>query len=135
MSQNVLPTGWPSAPGYSEARLTPLSGSLLTIAGQLGVSIDHDPDAPVPSFVQQWEVSLQRVVDIVRAAGGEPESIMALRVYVTDLSEYGASLRDLGRAYRDIIGRHQPAITMLQVSALASPAAKIEIEAVAVLER
>jgi enamine deaminase RidA (YjgF/YER057c/UK114 family) len=134
MSQSVLPDGWPPAPGYAEARLAPLNeGSLLTVAGQLGVPIETVAGAPVPSFVEQWRFALQRLVDVVAAAGGGPESIMSMRVFVVDLSQYGASLREIGRAYREIIGTHQPAITMVQVSALANAAAQIEIEAVALI--
>ncbi len=131
MSQAVLPEGWERPTGYSEGWSVPLAGTLLAVAGQLGVG---EGGAEPPGFVEQWRVALERVVAIVAAGGGDASSVVSLRMFVTDLDDYGRHGRELGLAYREIFGRHHPAVTMVEVSKVAHPAAVIEIEALAVLD-
>jgi enamine deaminase RidA (YjgF/YER057c/UK114 family) len=73
------------------------------------------------------------VVAVVRAAGGEPGQLARLTIYVTDRGEYSAALQAVGEAYRRVVGRHYPAMALLEVRGLVEPAAKVEIEATAVL--
>lgn len=131
MSGAVLPDGWERPAGYAEGWAVPLCGTLVAVAGQLGVG---GAGGEAPGFPEQWRAALERVVAVVRAAGGATTSIVSLRVFVTDLDDYGRHGRALGESYRDVLGRHHPAVTMVEVSRLAHPAARIEIEALAVVD-
>lgn len=105
--------------------------SLLFIAGQVG----WDSEARMVSddFAAQFSQALENVVAVVREAGGKPENIMRLLIFVTDLDEYRSSVRSIGTAYRQIMGKHYPAMTLVKVAGLLEPMAKVEIEATAVL--
>jgi enamine deaminase RidA (YjgF/YER057c/UK114 family) len=126
MSEVLLPEGWRRPPGYSEGRAAS-PGRLIAVAGQLGVQAGESDVA----FPQQWRTALDRVIAVVRAGGGEPEDVLSLRVYVTDIEDYGRDGEALGAAWLDTFGKHRPAITMVEVSALAFPGARIEVEALA----
>jgi enamine deaminase RidA (YjgF/YER057c/UK114 family) len=131
MSPAVLPEGWERPVGYSEGWAVRLAGTLISVAGQLGVEGEH-AEGGAPGFVEQWRTALERVLAIVRAGGGDAASVVSLRMFVTDLSAYGLHGRELGAAYREVFGRHHPAVTMVEVSKVAHPDALIEIEALAV---
>ena len=81
----------------------------------------------------QWRVALSNVVAVLKAAGGEPGHLVALRAYVTDIAEFNAAGAAIGAAWGATLGKHFPAMTLVQVSALIDPNAKVEIEAEAVL--
>lgn len=106
-------------------------GELLFVAGQIG----WDGEARIVSddFVAQFAQALDNVLAVVREAGGEPGSIARLTVYVTDKAEYVAGARALGAAWRERMGRHYPAMALVEVRSLLEPLAKVEIEATAVL--
>lgn len=111
--------------GWSYGMLGPVGGRVLFVAGQT---------APQASgFVAQWDAALDRVVAVVRAAGGAPEHIGRMTVYVTDRAAYLAQLQALGDVHRRHMGRHYPAMTLVEVKALVDPQALVEIEATAVL--
>lgn len=112
------PTGW------NHGMLGPAGGRVLFIAGQT---------APTGSLVAQWDGALARVVAVVRAAGGQPEDIGRMVVYVTDRASYLANLQPLGEVHRKHMSRHYPAMALVEVSALVDSQALVEIEAVAVL--
>jgi enamine deaminase RidA (YjgF/YER057c/UK114 family) len=106
-------------------------GELLFVAGQIGsvaggrlVSSD---------LVAQFAQALENVLEVVFAAGGKPESIARLTLYVTNKTEYRDARKALGEAYRKRMGRHYPAMTLVEVKSLLDDAAKVEIEATAVL--
>jgi enamine deaminase RidA (YjgF/YER057c/UK114 family) len=125
---NPVELGAPS--GYSNGLLAPAGGRLLFVAGQVGWTADHRfPDG----FIAQLEQALGNVVAVVGAAGGQPADIYRLTIYVVDKREYLADLRAVGQAYRRIMGRHFPTMALVEVSALVEDAARIEIEATAVL--
>jgi enamine deaminase RidA (YjgF/YER057c/UK114 family) len=117
--------------GYSHGVLAPAGGQLLFVAGQIGG--DAAGRVVSPDFTAQFEQALRNVVAVVRAAGGEPGQLARLTIYVTDRNEYSAALQAVGEAYRRVVGRHYPAMALLEVRGLVEPAAKVEIEATAVL--
>lgn len=116
--------------GYSNGVLME-GGSLLFIAGQVGW--DGDQRIVSDDFAAQFAQALENVLTVVRQAGGEPENIARLTIYVTDKEEYLSHLRDVGSAYRQLMGKHFPAMTLVEVSGLLEHLAKVEIEATAVI--
>lgn len=116
--------------GWNHGMLAPAHGRVLFVAGQTGV----DPEGSAPANLpDQWERSLARIVAVVRAAGGAPEHIGRITVYVTDRAAYLASLKPLGVIHRRLLGRHYPAMALVEVKALVDPAALVEMEATAVV--
>ena len=111
--------------GWNNGMLAPKGGRVLFIAGQTA------PDAG--GFVQQFAAVLDRVLTVLREAGGKPEDIGRLTFYVTDLDEYRESLKPLGIQYRERMGKHFPATALVGVKGLVDPRAKVEVEATAVL--
>ena len=116
--------------GYSNGILA-RGGSLLFVAGQIGWN--RDSRIVSDDFADQFAQALGNVVAVVREAGGQPEDIGRLLIFVTDKAEYTARLRDIGSAYRQLMGKHFPAMTLVEVSSLLEPLAKVEIEALAVI--
>ena len=117
--------------GYSNGILAPPGSRLLFVAGQVGW--DESQQLVGEGFVEQFGRALANVVAVVREAGGEPEHLAQLTLYVTDRREYLAALEEIGEAYRGIMGRHYPAMALLEVQALLETGAKIEIEGTAAL--
>src|SRR5215510_10240238 len=117
--------------GYSNGLLADAGGRLLFIAGQIGWNQDHKIVSK--DFVEQFDKALENVVTVVSAAGGEPAHIARLLVYVTDKIEYVARTKEVGERYRKHMGKHFPAIALVQVRGLLDDAAKVEIEGIAVL--
>jgi enamine deaminase RidA (YjgF/YER057c/UK114 family) len=127
--QAVLPEGWPRPKGYANGVVA--RGRMLFIAGMIGWDgqcVFHSDD-----FAVQARQALQNVADVLRAAGGRPDNIVRMTWYVTDKREYLAASRDIGQAFRDIIGSYTIAMTAVEVQALIEDRAKVEIEATAVL--
>lgn len=122
----VLPDGWAPGRGYAHCVRVLDGGVTVHVAGQFGVGDDEPGD-----FASQWERALGRVVEAVQAAGGQPDQVAALTVYVTDLAAYRAAGAALGDGWRAAFGRWFPAITMVEVSGLVDPRALVEIAAVA----
>lgn len=123
------PSHWKAARGYANGVLA--AGTTVFIGGQIGWNADQAFESD--DFVDQARQSLENIVAILAEAGGRPEHLVRLTWYVTDKQEYLSRLHDLGAAYRDVIGRHYPAMTLVQVSALVEDRAKVEVEATAVL--
>lgn len=117
--------------GYSNGMLAPPGGRLLFVAGQIGW--DGRQRLVSESFLAQFGQALENVAAVVRAAGGAPEHLARLTLYVVDRREYLADLKAVGEAYRRVLGRHYPAMALVEVQALLEPGAKVEIEATAVL--
>ncbi|HXI63476.1 MAG TPA: RidA family protein [Gemmatimonadales bacterium] len=112
--------------GWNHGMLAPAGGRLLFVAGQTAPERGG-------GLVEQWAGALERVLEVVRAAGGGPEHIGRMTVYVIDRQTYLASLKPLGEVHRRLMGRHYPAMALVQVQALLEPNAAVEIEATAVL--
>lgn len=125
--QIIQPEGWLPAKGYSNGVLT--RDGTLHIGGQVGW--DGDKRFVSDDFVGQTRQALQNIRDIVETAGGSVEDVTRLTWFVTDKAEYLAGQREIGAAYRDIFGRHFPAMSLLVVSGLVEDDAKVEIEATA----
>jgi enamine deaminase RidA (YjgF/YER057c/UK114 family) len=125
----LQPEGWAAPRGYSngiEAR-----GRTVVIGGQIGWDGQcrfHSSD-----FAAQARQALQNIVAILAEAGGKPEHIIRMTWYVVDKREYIAAYPELGRAYREVIGRNFPAMTAVQVAGLIEDAARVEIEATAMI--
>ncbi len=128
MTHRVIhPEGWAPAKGYANAILTP--SGILHIAGQIGW--DADQRFVSMEFLGQMEQALRNVRTLVEAAGGRPEDVVRLTWFVTDKTSYLAHQREVGDAYRQIFGRHFPAMSMVVVAGLIEDAALVEIEATA----
>jgi enamine deaminase RidA (YjgF/YER057c/UK114 family) len=106
-------------------------GALLFIAGQVGWN--ERQELIGADFVEQFDRALANVVAVVREAGGTPERIARLVIYVTDIKEYRARTREVGERWRAHMGRHFPAMALVEVKALLDAGAKVEIEGIAVL--
>lgn len=117
--------------GYSNGMLAPAGGAILTIAGQ--VAWDSEQNITSDAFAEQFAQALANVVAVVREAGGEVCHLAALTIFVTDHTEYVASLKEVGAAYRALMGRHFPTMALVEVQALLEPGAKVEIQALAVV--
>mgnify|MGYP001213354307 CR=1 FL=1 len=106
-------------------------GELLFVAGQIGAG--QDGTLISDDLVAQFAQALENVLEVVHAAGGKPEAVARLTLYVTDKADYRRRRKALGEAYRKRMGRHYPAMTLVEVKSLLDDAAKVEIEATAVL--
>jgi len=120
---NPSPLGQPS--GWNHGMLGPAGGRVLFVAGQTAVGAG--------GIVEQWERALERVLSVVRAAGGAPEDIGRMTVFVTDRTAYLAARRPLGEVHRRHMGKHYPAMALVEVKALVDEGALVEIEATAVI--
>jgi len=120
--------------GWNHGMLAPAGGRLLFVAGQIG--LEATPDAarrPAPGFVDQFGAALDRVLTVIRAAGGVPADLARMTIYVTDLGAYRAARTALGEAWRARFGAHYPAMALLEVRGLVDAGALVEIEATAVI--
>lgn len=128
--KSLNPPDLPAARGFSHAVIA--SGRrVVFLAGQIGW--DGQGRMVSDDLVGQFEKALANVAHVVREAGGSCEDIVRLTIYVTDAAEYRSRLRELGEAYRRVMGRHYPAMALLEVKGLFEPAAKVELEATAAL--
>jgi enamine deaminase RidA (YjgF/YER057c/UK114 family) len=117
--------------GWNNGLLAPKDGRLLFIAGQAGWE-EKSPGAP-PAFADQFARALDKVLTIVRAAGGEAGDLARVTIYVTDLAAYRKSVKALGEGWRARMGRHYPAVALVEVTGLVDRGALVEIEATAVI--
>jgi enamine deaminase RidA (YjgF/YER057c/UK114 family) len=124
------PAGWRAASGYANGVVA--AGRTVFVSGQVGWTADQVFESD--DFVAQVRQALQNVADVLAEAGGRPEHIVRLTWYVTDKHEYKARLKELGETYRAVLGRNFPAMTLVEVKGLVEDAAKVEIEATAVLD-
>ncbi len=127
----VQPPGFPAPRGYAHGVVAPADGRLLFVAGQ--VAWDAAQRLVGEGFAGQFGKALENVVAVVRAAGGAPEHLARLTIYVTDRRDYLAQLAAVGAAYRAVMGGHYPAMALVEVQALLVPGAMVEIEGTAVL--
>ena len=117
--------------GWTNGVVTPAAGRLLFVAGQTGLE-SGAPGAP-PEFADQFARALDKILVVVREAGGEPKSIARLTAYVTDLGAYRASRHALADVWRARFGAYYPAMSLVEVKGLVDSGAVVEIEATAVL--
>ena len=119
--------------GYANGVLAPPGGSLLFIAGQ--IAWDEGHRIVSADFVAQFERALANVLAVVTEAGGTPDEIARLVVYVTDKKEYCARQKEIGECWRKLLGRHFPAMALVEVKGLLEDDAKVEIEGIAVFSK
>ena len=129
MMQILQPPSWARARGFSNGIVA--SGKLVFIAGQVGWT--GQGEWKEKSFAGQFRQTLRNILDVLAEAKGKPEHIVRLTWYVLDRDEYLASLKDVGAAYRELMGKHYPTMAVVQVSGLVEREAKLEIEATAVI--
>lgn len=127
--QILHPSHWKTAVGYANGILA--SGRTLFVGGQIGWNAAQQFESD--DFVAQVHQALSNIVEILKEADAGPEHLVRLTWYVTDKREYLARLKEVGGAYREVLGRHFPAMTMVQVADLVEDQAKVEIEATAVV--
>lgn len=124
----LQPPGWPAPKGYANGLMG--RGRVVVVGGMIGWDAEG---RFARGFVAQARQALANIVAVLREAGGGPEHVARLTWYVTDIAEYRASLHELGQVYRTVMGRHFPAMTLVQVAALVEPEARVEIEATAII--
>jgi len=127
----VNPASLGAPRGWNNGLLAPRGGRLLFVAGQVG--LEPGADAEPAGFATQFAGALGRVLTVVRAAGGGPEDVGRLTVYITDLAAYRANLAALGEAWRAHFGKHYAAMALVEVKGLVDRGALVEIEATAVI--
>jgi len=127
--QLLHPKHWAAAKGFANG--VAAEGRQIYVAGQVGWNARQQFESD--DFVAQVEQALANIVAVLAEAGARPEHLVRLTWYVTDKSEYLARLAEVGQAYRRVIGRHFPAMTLVQVTALLEDRAKVEIEATAMV--
>jgi enamine deaminase RidA (YjgF/YER057c/UK114 family) len=125
----VNPPSLPAPRGFAHGMLSRKGGRLLLVAGQTAATENR----ATGDFAAQFTMALDRVLAVVRAAGGGPDHVGRLTVYVTDLERYRASRRALGAAWRERFGSHYPAMALVEVKALVDEGALVEMEATAVV--
>lgn len=124
----LLPEGWSRPKGYSNGMKA--RGEIVVTGGVVGWDAE---ERFADGFIGQVRQTLSNIRQILAAGGAEPRHLVRLTWYVTDLDAYRGSLREIGRAYRDEIGPHYPAMAVVQVVGLVEPAAMVEIEATAII--
>jgi enamine deaminase RidA (YjgF/YER057c/UK114 family) len=129
MMQILQPPGWAKPRGFSNG-IAVKGGTTVYVAGQVGWS-DGTWDAK--DFTGQFRQALKNIIDVLDQAGGRPEHIVRMTWYVIDRDEYLAALKSVGEAYRGLMGRHYPTMSVVQVSGLVEKLARLEIEATAVI--
>ena len=127
--QELHPAGWKKAAGYANGIAA--EGRLVFVGGQIGWNADQVFEAK--DLAGQVRQTLENVVTILAEAGARPEHVVRMTWYITDKQDYLANLKAIGEAYRVVMGRHYPAMAMVQVVALIEDDARVEIEATAVL--
>ncbi len=127
--KTLNPPGWPTPRGYSNGIAA--SGRFVFVAGQIGALPDMTFESD--DFGVQFRRALQNTVDVLAAGGAKPEHVARMTVYVTDKKEYFARMGEVGAAWHELMGKHFPAMALVQVTSLVDDRAKIEIETTAVV--
>ena len=125
----LQPSGWVPPKGYANGVCA--RGTLVMVGGQIGWNAQQQFESD--EFVPQAHRALQNIVAVLAEAGARPEHIVRLTWFVIDKREYLLHARALGNVYRDVLGRHYPAMTAVEVAALIEDRARVEIEATAVV--
>jgi len=128
--RRLQPPGWPQPKGYSNGVLA--EGRLVFVAGQVGWD-GEEGIFRTNDFAGQVQQALKNTLTILAEAGAGPEHVVRMTWYVTDRQEYLASLKEIGMVYRELMGKHYPAMSVVEVSGLIESKAKVEIETTAVI--
>jgi len=130
-TQTINPPQWPRPKGYANAMLA--DGPTLFLGGMIGWNAEEKFETD--NFVGQVQQALDNIVTVLKTAGGDATSIVRMTWFIADRSEYLQSGKELGVAYRKVLGKHFPAMSVVEVSGFVEDGAKVEIEATAVLPR
>jgi enamine deaminase RidA (YjgF/YER057c/UK114 family) len=130
MMRILQPPAWARPKGFSNG-IAVKGGTTVYISGQVGYT--GQGEWKEKGFAGQFRQTLQNILEVLAEAGGKPEHLVRLTWYVLDKQEYLGALKEVGAAYRELIGRHYPVMAVVQVSGLVEDAARLEIEAVAVI--
>jgi enamine deaminase RidA (YjgF/YER057c/UK114 family) len=133
-AQDVIVPGWPAPKGFSNGRIG--TGRVLHVGGQIGCTPEGKfPDRSVfdAHFPEQFALAVDNVIAVVRAAGGAPEDIADMTVFVVDMPMYRKARKELGAIWRERLGKHYPAMALVAVRELFEPDALVEIQATAYL--
>ncbi len=122
------PAGWPQPKGYANG--IKARGEMVFVGGMIGWDVEG---RLAQGFVAQTRQVLENIVAVLKEGGAGPEHIVRMTWYVVDIDEYRASLPDLGKVYREVLGRNFPAMALVQVTSLVEPDARLEIETTAVI--
>ena len=129
MTQKILqPEGWPRPKGYANGIAA--KGTQIFLSGQIGW---NEKGVFLADFAAQVRQALRNIVRLLEEAGATPQSVVRLTWYVTDMDAYTGNLKEIGRAYREVIGAHYPTMTLVQVVRLVEAQALVEIEATAMI--
>jgi enamine deaminase RidA (YjgF/YER057c/UK114 family) len=128
----VDPAAWKAPKGYSNGMLAPAGARVLFVAGQIAWDAEQQL-VGAGDFESQFRQALENVVAVVRTAGGAPEHLGQLTIYVTDKRQYLEALRGVGAAWREVVGRHFPAMALVEVADLLEEGALVEIQATAAI--
>lgn len=129
--QIINPSSLGDPKGWNNGMLAPKGGAVLFVAGQ--TARNQGEEIVAGNFVEQMSQALENVLTVVREAGGRPDDIGRMTIYVTELSEYRTNLKPLGNAWRRLMGKHYPAMVLVEVTGLVDQGAMVEIEATAVI--
>jgi enamine deaminase RidA (YjgF/YER057c/UK114 family) len=124
----LQPPGWPRPKGFANGMLA--RGEMVFVGGMIG---QHPDGRFAEGFVAQMKLALENIAAVLKEASATPQHIVRLTWYVRSMDEYLAELPALGAAYREVMGRHFPAMAVVEVTRLVEPLARLEIEATAVL--
>lgn len=127
--KTLLPQGWKRPKGYANG--IEAQGRLIFVAGQIGWTAREEFETD--DLSGQVRQALENVMAVIAEAGGKPQHIARMTWYVTDKREYRAAAKEIGNVYRDIVGEHYPAMSLIEVKSLLEDRAKVEIEATAVI--
>jgi len=127
----INPESLGSPRGYSNGVLTETGGRLLFIAGQ--IAWNKDQQIVSDDLVEQFDRALANVISVVTEAGGKPDQIARLIIYVTDKDEYKQRMKEIGQRFRACMGKHFPSMVLVEVKSLLDDRAKLEIEGIAIL--
>lgn len=130
--ENVEPAGWKAPKGYANAVVVQGASKFVFLAGQIAWDADQKLVGG-DDIAAQFAQVLRNVVALVRASGGDPQHIVRMTCYVTDKRRYLAATREIGAHWRSILGKHYPAMALVEVAGLLEPGALVEIEATAAL--
>jgi enamine deaminase RidA (YjgF/YER057c/UK114 family) len=125
----LQPAGWVQPKGYANG--VAAEGRLVFVGGQIGW--DRQSRFNTDELVDQVRQTLQNVVEVLAEAGAKPDHVVSMTWYLTDKKDYLGNLKNIGRVYREVMGRHYPAMAVVQVMALVEDRAKVEIQAMAVV--
>src|SRR5438105_2569099 len=126
----LQPSGWPMPKGYANGMAA--EGRIVVTGGVIGWDVE---ERLADGFVAQVRQTLSNIAEILAEAGARPEHLVRLTWYVVDMDEYLTNMKELGKVYRTVFGAHYPAMALVQVVRLVEKAARVEIEATAVIPR